>query len=272
MSLHGNLKDFSLSQLFNIISLAKKNGALIIECNSESFSMCFRNGKLIYDEMSREDNSLASVLFISKHINKRQFSILKEKANSLSDKELGIILVNAGYVRQDEIIKYFQSYYLSIVKRLYTKNEGRFYFDQNKVIGRGKISVQISLDNLIIESSRYVREAQSLENEIPNLDMSIRFRQRPRSKIENINLSADEWRVISLIKPGNTIKEIAVSARLNDYEIRRIIYSLVQAGIIEIERPVQVNQPKKVQAFTGVINKTEQKKMVLKLIDRVRSL
>ena len=158
MALHGNLRDFSLSQIFNIISLAKKNGALIIECNDDTFILYFKDGSIINVELVADDNSLASVLFKSEHINEAQFKILKDKASNLSDKELGIILVNAGYIRQEEIFKYLKNYFLSLVKRLYLVDEARFYFDPNRTVSRGKINVQLNLDNLIIESSRFVRE------------------------------------------------------------------------------------------------------------------
>ena len=272
MALHGDLKDFTLSQLFNIISLAKKNGALILKCDTEVFVLYFKEGIVISSGLVGEDNSLASILLVSNHINNKQFSILREKASYLSDKELGIILVNAGYVRQEEIIKYYQKYCLSIIKRLYSKNAGRFYFDPNKTISNGKIHVQIKMDNLIVESSRYVRGVEYLRDEIPNLDMSLRIAKESRNKIKNVNLSPDEWRVISFIQPQNTIKDIATFANLNDREIRSIVYSLIQAGIVEVKRPLQANYSMRGQTFIGIENRIEQKKIVTKLIDRIRAL
>ena len=102
--------------------------------------------------------------------------------------------------------------------------------------------------------------------------MTLKFKQEPRNKIDNLSLSADEWRVVSFIKPGNTIKEIAAYAKLNDNKVRRVIYSLLQADIVEIDRPYNVPFSKNVNTFSGIKNKSEQKKLVAKLIDRVRAL
>ena len=260
MALYGDLKDFTLPQLFNIISLARKNGALILRSETDEYVLHFKDGSIISTEIMGEDNSLASILFWSNHINKKQYQILKEKASYLSDKELGIILVNAGYVRQEEIIKYFKKYYLSLIKRLYSKKEGGFYFDPNKIFSKGKIQVQLKMSNLIVESSRYGRGLEYLKGEIPSLDMALRITKQPINKVNQINLSPDEWRVLSNIQQQTTIRDVAKHTNLDDLEIRRVIYSLIQAGVVEIRRPLQTSFSPRAQAFIGVEDLTEQKK------------
>ena len=47
MALKGNLRDFSTTQLLNLINLARKTGTLSIQTESESAQMSFREVKLI---------------------------------------------------------------------------------------------------------------------------------------------------------------------------------------------------------------------------------
>jgi len=54
----------------------------------------------------------------------------------------------------------------------------------------------------------------------------------------NLNLSIEEWRVVKYIDPKNTMKQIASAAKLTDMEIRRIVYGLIQAGLVEMVRPL----------------------------------
>ncbi len=63
MALKGNLRDFTITQLLNLINLARKTGTLIIEGSNERVLVSFREGKLAYAQVGQEDNSLVSILY-----------------------------------------------------------------------------------------------------------------------------------------------------------------------------------------------------------------
>ena len=51
MALKGNLRDFTITQLLNLINLAKKTGSLVIEGPGEIAQVTFREGKLAYAQI-----------------------------------------------------------------------------------------------------------------------------------------------------------------------------------------------------------------------------
>ncbi len=63
MALKGNLRDFSITQLFNLIHLARKTGLLTIQGASETAQIYFREGKLSYAQIGQTPNDLATVLY-----------------------------------------------------------------------------------------------------------------------------------------------------------------------------------------------------------------
>jgi hypothetical protein len=272
MALRGNLRDFTITQLLNLINLAHKTGALVVEGSSQSARIDFREGKLAYAQFDQEDGSLAAVLYKAKKLNTGQFKSIQQRAASVSDKELGLVLINAGYLSQDEILVYLQQYYTETVQRLFSWVEGFFNFDIESLPPDERICVRMDLENLIIEGSRQLREWEQLQDEIPSLDMSLKFTDRPGANLRNINLNVEEWRVVSYINPRNTIQQIASATKLNDLEIRRIIYGLLQAGLIEITRLEGVNKQLPTMRIFPTEDKEEQKSLVNRLINRIRSL
>ena len=88
--------------------------------------------------------------------------------------------------------------------------------------------------------------------------------------LKNLNLSVEEWRVVKSIDPQNTLRDIARAAKMNELEIRRVVYALVQAGVVEITRP----RGKKISLSSALPNtsKEEQKTLVNRLIGRIRTL
>jgi hypothetical protein len=273
MALKGNLRDFTITQLLNLISLAQKTGTLVIEGPGEAAWISFRDGKLAYAQFGREDSSLASVLFQANKISAPQHRAIQARAGTISDKELGLLLINANYVSQQEILSSLQVYFIGIVKRLFTWAEGFFRFEMNILPPEDRITVRVSLENLIIEGSRHLHEWERLQEEIPSLEMALKFTDRPGANLRNVNLSVQEWKVVSYINPKNSMRQIARTVRLNDLEIRRVIFGLLQAGLVEIIRPIHAapNRPP-VQPGLPKSNKEEQKSLINRLISRIRSI
>jgi hypothetical protein len=272
MALKGNLRDFTITQLLNLINLARKTGTLVIEGPSEAARVAFRDGKLSYAQYGQEDTGLASILQRSNKISQSQYRILKERTAQMTDKELGLLLINAGYLAQDDILTSLQQYSVDVVRRLFTWVEGFFRFEQElNFPGDGKITVKVDLENLIIEGSRQLREWEQLQEEIPSLEMALKFTDRPGTDLKNINLSIEEWRVVSYVNPKNTMSQIARTVKMNDLEIRRVVYGLLQAGLVEIVRLGGAPTATPSRAFPTQ-NKDEQKSLVNRLISRIRSI
>jgi hypothetical protein len=131
-----------------------------------------------------------------------------------------------------------------------------------------RINVKLDLENLIIEGSRHLREWEELQDEIPSLDLSLKFTDRPMT---NLNLSVEEWRVVKYIDPKNTMRQISSAVKLNEMEMRRIVYGLLQAGLVQMVRPESAAKPLNPRMFPTQ-NKEEQKNLINKLIGRIQRL
>ncbi len=268
MALRGNLRDFTITQLLNLIHLAQKTGTLIVDGPTEQAYVSFREGKLAYARMGNEDNGLASVLHKANKLSPNQYRTLSERAGTMTDKELGLLLINAGYVSQEEILLSLQTYFTDIIRRLFTWVEGLFRFESEMLPPEDRINVRLDLENLIIEGSRQLREREELQDEIPSLDMALKFTERPMT---NLHLSMDEWRVVKYIDPRNTMRQIAAATKLSEMEIRRIVYGLIQAGLVEMVRPATAPAQFHLKMFPTQ-DREEQKTLINKLIGRIQKL
>lgn len=235
MALKGNLRDFSTTQLLNLINLARKTGTLTIE-GPEPAQMSFREGKLIYANLGSHNANLARMLHEAGKLNEKQLNLIEARAANLSDKQLGHLLIQAGHVTQSDIVQSVRHHVLDVVYRLFTWADGLFRFDANKLPSPDRITIPIDLESVIMEGSRRVKEWERLQEEIPDLGVSLRFADRPDARLRNINLTVEEWRVVSYVNPRNTIRQIARANNLSDLQIRRIVYGLLQAGLVEFTR------------------------------------
>jgi len=275
MALKGNLRDFSIVQLLNLINLARKTGTLRIDRNGEQARLSFKGGKLVYATLDETDRELISALRQSGMITEEQSRIIRKRAGARSDKELGLLLINAGHVSQRDILKSMQARVLDHVYPLFRWVEGSFRFDSGEPQVDGIITVHIDLENVIMQGTRQLEEYERLQEQLPDLQVSLKFADRPQTSLRDINLNVQEWRVISFINPRNTIRQIAQYNNMSDFQIRKIVYGLLQAGLVEIVRP-EIKEPQPAEAPKQVPPKKQRpdvkRNIIMRLIDRIREL
>lgn len=290
MPLHGNLRDFSATQVFNLINLSGRTGTLTIfegvptgeldgmgkekdAPGNEKAKVIFKTGKLVHALLSGQANDLIAVLNKAGKLTDQQATIMRERAKGTGDKALAMRLIGANYVSQGDIVNSIQQFVLDVVYNLMSWHNGPFRFDDNLLPQEDRIYVPIDLENVIIEGARRMKKDEELLNAIPNLDVALKFPENPKEKFKGIHLSVEEWRVVSFVNPKNTIRAIAKANNMSDMEIRRIVYMLEQAGLVEIITPVagsaKTSAP---QTRRAKAQQPIKKDVVSKLIDKIKSI
>jgi hypothetical protein len=139
-----------------------------------------------------------------------------------------------------------------------------------------RIVVPLNLDNIILDGSRRILKQKELENELPDLStIALKITDKP---LRDVKLTQDDWRVISHIHPRNTVKQIAQNNNMDEFQIRKIVFGMLQAGIVETIRPEGMEQrrPKTPVTRAGrrVANQSpaEKRSVVTKLIDRIKRI
>ncbi len=238
MALKGNLKDFTLTQLLNLVNLARKTGALhLTRPPSSTAKLFFREGKLTDAGLDGQAPELTTLLYRVGKISADQQKTILSHASIRTDKELALLLINANHVNQTDVVQAVRSHLLDTVYLLFTWSDGTFLFEPSVLPPEDRITVPIHLEGVIMEGTRRVQEWEMLQDELPDLDMAMKFSERPNTNLRDINLSVDEWRVISWINPRNSIKQIADQNKMNDFQIRKIVYRMMQAGLVDLAHP-----------------------------------
>ncbi len=185
-ALAGDLQEFPLTDIIQLVDLSKKTGSVEIEGlrGSKVFKgrIYFRDGKIIGAEMP-------------------------------------------GHTPLDAVYTFF------------TLTSGPFQFHDNVVIDTPTITV--SNEVIIMEGimrQDVWQEHQDDEETGPSLTMVPRLVPNPTSGSSDINLQAEEWRVLTMVNGKNTVAQIAQRSGLGEGRTGEIISELLSSGLIE-ERP-----------------------------------
>lgn len=257
MALRGTLNIFSLAQLLNLIRLATKTGTLYIyepietgktlilgdgitevpevASGAEIGAFYFKEGKLLYARVREKSDTLTDILRHAGHLNEVQAKVIQERGAHHSDKALALLLISSEYLSKENLIRSIQDYVVNCVFNIAARESNQpFEFTETVNVFGDKIMVPIELGAIIVKINNFRENTKKLEERIPNLDLNLKFVESPSEKFRDVQLSTTEWRVVSFINPKNSIKQIAKACRLNDFEIRQAVATLLDAGLIEL--------------------------------------
>jgi hypothetical protein len=277
MALKGNLRDFNTTQLLNLINLARKTGRLSINGQSHNTFLFFKEGRLIHASTNNQEGHLAAMLVKTGKLSGEQAAALNSQTGSASDRVMGKYLMDARLVSRDDIVQGVKDYMLEIVYDIFTWTDGDFYFEQDALPSHDRITVPLNLDNVILEGSRRIQEYDRLQDELPDLGtVALKITDKP---LRDVKLTQDDWRVISHIHPRNTVKQIAMNNNMDEFQIRKIVYGMLQAGLVELITPEGMEQQRRsIAPITRAGRKAasqspaEKRSVVTKLIDRIKRI
>ena len=114
-------------------------------------------------------------------------------------------------------------------------SQGDFRFEPGP--GTTLRTITKSNTNLLMEAARRLDEWRVLSKKVPSVDWVPEFLVMD-SREGQINLNTSEWMILSKLDGVRSVKSIAASSGLSVFDVAKILYGLVAAGLIRLrERP-----------------------------------
>lgn len=235
MSLQGNLTDFSLAEIFQMLSTSKKTGTLqIVNQEEAEGNVYFNAGEVFFATSNWHRESLGSRLVKSKKITEEQLDkALEVQAKDKSGKRLGKILIELGSITDEVLNTFIQTQIQDTIFDLFRWSEGDFSFLPDQFPTEEDIGIHLSIDNIILEATRKLEQWERIKQKIPALDMVFQMAEAPGEGERDIVLKPLEWKLLRKIDGRRDINELSKILDLTDFETCRIIYGLFSVGLLE---------------------------------------
>lgn len=163
MSLVGRLEDLALSDIFQILSIGKKTGTLILKGDRRNAFIVFKNGLVVRAETDNLEETLADDLLNAKIIRDTIFHLASEVKKQLPEKSVPEILLEFGSINRETLEKIAKKRVEKIMYKLLFWQDGDFQFEPDDIDPRGKVDVPdigwelskgMSPEYLLVESAR----------------------------------------------------------------------------------------------------------------------
>jgi len=115
-------------------------------------------------------------------------------------------------------------------------SQGEFKFEPG--VATDQKTITKSNTNLLMEAARRLDEWRVLSKKIPSTDLLPEF-VILENREGQINLNTMEWLILSKIDGHRSIKQIAAGGGLSAFDVSKILYGLIAAGLIKLKEPAK---------------------------------
>ncbi len=233
--LSGDLSSISLADLFSLLNLSKKTGALRCTQVAETRTVLWEQGEIVFARSNSVRDSLGCFLARRGLITEEQNA---ESARRITpDTRHGKVLVRLGYITTEQLWWAVKNQVLEIVYGLFHWTSGYFEFLEGRVESREKITLAISTTKVVMEGIRRLDEWRKFTSRITDSAMVLEAvpGKMPGGGREH-DPTPDEKKVLALVNGARTVEELVLQSGQGEFETYAALYEAVRLGEVRLRR------------------------------------
>ncbi len=238
MGIEGPLRDLAVHDVFQLLDLGRKSGALVIgsELRNNEGRVWFEDGCVVYACIRSNPHPLGSLLVRTGRITDGDHALARAMQRERGDRRrLGEILVDIGAISRHELEQQVRQQVEAVAFELLSWDEGFFRFDESGGdLSSADATVRIPTESLLMEAARRIDEWSRIRERVPHLDLVPRLSGPDGGAMPRLDLLPTEWRMLTLIDGQRSLRGIAEEIGESEFDVARIAFGLVCTGVLEL--------------------------------------
>lgn len=228
----GTLDDFTLPEIFRLLSQSGRTGRLDVTRSAGAGAVFFRDGDVYYAQSTLSTERLGRHLVRAHAITETQLRRALDE-HATTKRRIGDILRAHGVLSEEQLQAAIRSQIEDAAFDLLRWEAGEFSWVGGAAT-EVEVPIAVSVENLIMEAARRIDELEVIRRRIPSGDAVLAMSPTPPEGALEINIAPDEWRVLVTIDGTRSVDEIAAALRFEEFELLKILYGLMAAGLVEL--------------------------------------
>jgi len=238
MSLRGDITDFPLTEIVQIISVSQQTGTLVLNGEVSKLSISFRSGKPILAGSAGNREKIGELLLKGNEVNRRDIIdamlIQKNCSDNGSSKRIGKILIEMGTVSPQIINKYLSDQIVNSLYDILSEKKGTFEFNPEEGYLETEHPIALDIDELIIQGIRHIDDRAKIKDTL----LSAKAIYHHNKNIVDRNaplLANDERLVLSLVDGTRSIEDVVNIIDIPNANVKQILYKLISMSYLEFD-------------------------------------
>ncbi|MEK6776973.1 MAG: DUF4388 domain-containing protein [bacterium] len=291
MSLEGKIKDFGMTDIFQLIGMQRKTGFLTLTSEQDTVTVTFEDGMVVASESYHKGKSglLGQILVQAELMTEKDLehilSIQKE-----TGQKIGRILIQEKMVRPKDLSSIIQLQVRETVFRIFEWKEGNYKFEQIPVTYDKTNMVPIPCDKILMETMRILDEWPLVRKTVSSMNLVYRktdkkrntrtpaddldsmidtmfddgqkdksFKEKGKALQKDFPLIHEEEKIYNLVDGERTVRKLIDIGLIGEFETCKALFNLVSAGLIQ-----PVGEEAQVPAEEAIGRKSGRAKKILR--------
>lgn len=241
LGLTGLLKDFGLTDLFQLLGQQQKTGVLELREDKKVVQVLFDRGMIVgpaFPSETPEESPLGNILIrkglLAPEKWKKAYDQHKEELISIER-----VLVKSGTVRNEDLAAFLKLLTFETVYSLFKWKGGSFRFETKQVFYDANFIEPLNAEYVLLDVLRMVDEWPVLAERLPTFEVVL---QKVNAMATLDVLAGTPWEkkrtfqteaIYGLVDGRRTVKEIIDLSFLGEFDTCKNLIFLMDAGLIE---------------------------------------
>jgi tetratricopeptide (TPR) repeat protein len=231
MAIRGSLKEASLPDGLQLLSMGKKTGCLSVGHRGSFGYIYFDKGKIVYASIVNRRDRLGDMLVKKGIITQPQLDAAVDAQIRRRDKKIGELLVEQRSLTREQLRQFLRVQIEEAVYFLFTWTEGTFNFEPDVLPAEQDTLVSVGPESLLLEGARRVDEWSLIEKKIPTFDIVFEI-DRAQMMQNDAGLTAEQRIVVPLIDGVRDVHAIFEESGLVEFDVAKALFGLATANCI----------------------------------------
>jgi len=215
MSFNGTIDEFSLLDIFQLISLTKKTGQLTVTSEAREGKISFYKGKVCFAITPQNRVPLGLRLINAGLVTKQELEeALHAQQGQEAERKVGEILISQGLITQEKLEEFVQEQIQDALFEILDWKNGHYCFDSTVDLDQEDIGINFTVKNVIEEAEKRKEEWKKIKQIIPSTQLVVKISESPCKRQEEIVLKPEEWRIIYLLDKERSVADLKEKSQL----------------------------------------------------------
>jgi len=244
MTLRGDITDFPLTEIVQIIGASRQTGTLVLDGEISKLSIRFHNGNPVQTESTDNREKIGEILMKNNEVDRRDvidaILIQKRYSENGDNKRIGNILIEMGSVSRRIIDKYLSTQTIESMYEILSEKKGTFRFETEETNPDANEPVTLNIEELILQGLRQIEDRAKIKDTLLTPEAVF----QPDIEIVDRDgrlLTNDERLVLSLVNGSRPVEEIFKILDIPKSEVTQILYKLINMSYIGIGAEITHN-------------------------------
>lgn len=228
MSLQGNLRDFHVSEILQLLGLQSKTGCLVLQGREGQARFYVLEGRVV-SARAPGDISLLAFLRRVQRLTEEQVRGIRA-LQSETRRDVEDIILQGRYMHPENLAECLERHFIEELWRVAHWNDGTYQFQVNEKWPYPP-TTRAAVEGLLMEVARRSDEWTRYQEVLPDDHVVLGLRDLPDPEEP---FSDEERDLFGLIDGRRTLAEVAASAALTRFELYESLHRMIESGWVEV--------------------------------------